>query len=111
MPAAAAVATPIDRLFHALGDPTRRAMLKRLSQGPTSVSGLAAPLGVTLTAVAQHLQVLQDCGLARTEKVGRVRTCTIDTRGFTALESWIAEHKALWERRLDALGDLLDEEA
>ena len=60
----------IDRLFHALGDPTRRAMLDRLSRGPLSVSALAAPLGITLTAVAQHLQILEECGLAHTEKLG-----------------------------------------
>src|SRR3974390_3452372 len=76
----------IDRLFHALGDPTRRAMLDRLSAGPLSVSALAAPLGITLTAVAQHLQILEECGLAQTEKVGRVRTCRIGTAGFDALQ-------------------------
>ncbi len=63
----------IDRLFHALGDPTRRAILDRLAQGPLSVSNLAGPLGITLTAVMQHLQILEECELAHTEKVGRVR--------------------------------------
>ncbi len=100
----------IDRLFHALGDPTRRAMLDRLSQGPVSVSALAAPLGITLTAVAQHLQILEECGLARTEKLGRVRTCRIESTGFNALEQWIRDHRTLWERRLDRLGALLEEE-
>jgi DNA-binding transcriptional ArsR family regulator len=100
----------IDRLFHALGDPTRRAMLDRLSQGPVSVSALAAPLGITLTAVAQHLQILEECGLARTEKLGRVRTCQIDSAGFNALEQWIRNHRTVWERKLDRLGALLDEE-
>ena len=103
-------AIDVDRLFHALGDPTRRAMLRRLSEGPASVSRLAEPLGVTLTAVAQHLLVLEECGLARTEKVGRVRTCSIDPTGFNALEAWIAQHRSLWERRLDALGEFLDAE-
>jgi DNA-binding transcriptional ArsR family regulator len=99
----------IDRLFHALGDPTRRAILDRLSRAPESVSRLAAPLGVTLTAVAQHLQVLEDCGLVRTEKVGRVRTCRIDEAGFTRLERWITDHRSTWSRRMDRLGDLLAE--
>lgn len=100
----------IDRLFHALGDPTRRAMLDRLSQGPVSVSALAAPLGITLTAVAQHLQILEECGLAQTEKLGRVRTCRIESAGFDALEQWIRNHRTLWELRLDRLGALLEEE-
>ena len=100
----------IDRLFHALGDPTRRAMLDRLSQGPVSVSALAGPLGITLTAVVQHLQILEECGLARTEKLGRVRTCRIESSGFDALEQWIRSHRTTWERRLDRLGDLLAEE-
>jgi DNA-binding transcriptional ArsR family regulator len=100
----------IDRLFHALGDPTRRAMLDRLSQGPVSVSALAAPLGITLTAVAQHLHILEECGLARTEKLGRVRTCRIESAGFDALEQWIRNHRTVWERKLDRLGALLAEE-
>src|SRR5579864_6168836 len=100
----------IDRLFHALGDPTRRAMLDRLSQGPVSVSALAGPLGITLTAVAQHLQILEECGLAATEKLGRVRTCRIESAGFDALEEWVRDHRTAWERRLERLGALLDEE-
>jgi DNA-binding transcriptional ArsR family regulator len=99
----------VERVFHALGDPTRRAIVERLSEGPASVSGLAAPLGITLTAVAQHLQVLEESGLARTEKLGRVRTCRIETSGIGALEQWIRERRSLWERRLDRLGDLLAE--
>ena len=99
----------IDRVFHALGDPTRRAMLDKLSKGPLSVSGLATPLDITLTAVAQHLQVLEESGLVHTEKVGRVRTCRIETRGLSVLEQWIDEHRSMWERRLDRLGDLLAE--
>jgi DNA-binding transcriptional ArsR family regulator len=74
------------------------------------VSHLAAPLGITLTAVAQHLQVLEECGLARTEKIGRVRTCRIERAGFAALEQWISDRRSTWERRLDRLGDLLEEE-
>lgn len=99
----------IDCVFHALGDPTRRAILDRLGEGPLSVSRLAAPLGITLTAVAQHLQVLEEGGLVHTEKVGRVRTCRIKTTGFSALERWIRDHRSMWERRLDRLGDRLAE--
>jgi DNA-binding transcriptional ArsR family regulator len=100
----------VDRLFHALGDPTRRAILDRLSRGPLSVSELAAPLGVTLTAVAQHLEILEECGLAHTEKLGRVRTCRIEAAGFDALEQWIRNHRTMWERKLERLGTFLEEE-
>ena len=99
----------VDRLFHALGDRTRRAMLDRLSRGPVSVSELARPLGITLTAVGQHLQVLEECGLAVTEKVGRVRTCRIASAGLDALEKWVREHRTEWERRMDRLGEVLEE--
>ena len=100
----------MDRLFHALGDPTRRAILDRLVEGPISVSRLAEPLGVTLTAVAQHLQVLEEVGLVHTEKLGRVRTCRIETAGFRALEQWVRDHRTAWERKLDRLGHQLAEE-
>ena len=100
----------IGRVLDALGDPTRRAILERLSERPHSVSGLATPLGVTLTAIGQHLQVLEESGLARTEKVGRVRTCSLDFAGLAALEKWIQERRSLWDKKLDQLGKLLDEE-
>jgi DNA-binding transcriptional ArsR family regulator len=100
----------IDRLFHALGDPTRRAILDRLTIGPMSVSRLAEPLGITLTAVAQHLQVLEECQLVQTEKVGRVRTCRIEPKGFSTLEQWITAHRTQWELKLDRLGQFLAEE-
>jgi DNA-binding transcriptional ArsR family regulator len=99
----------VERVFHALGDPTRRAIVEKLSKGPLSVSRLAAPLHITVTAVAQHLQVLEKSGLVRTEKVGRVRTCRVESAGFSVLEQWIAEQRSMWERRLDRLGDLLAE--
>jgi DNA-binding transcriptional ArsR family regulator len=99
-----------DRLFHALGDPTRRAILDRLVERPMSVSRLAEPLGVTLTAVTQHLQILEEVGLVHTEKLGRVRTCRIETAGFRALEQWIRDHRMAWERKLDRLGEVLAEE-
>lgn len=100
----------IGRVFAALGDPTRRAIVDRLSAAPSSVSRLAEPLDITVTAVAQHLAVLEACGLVKTEKVGRVRTCRIESAGFDALQGWIAEHRTMWERRLDAIGDVIDED-
>ncbi|HEU4726710.1 MAG TPA: metalloregulator ArsR/SmtB family transcription factor [Kofleriaceae bacterium] len=99
----------LDRVFHALSDPSRRAMVDRLSRGPASVSELAAPLDMTLAAVVQHLQVLQDSGLVRTRKVGRVRTCRIEPAVLGSAQDWIAKRRALWERRLDSLGELLAE--
>jgi len=98
----------VDRLFHALGDPTRRAIVEKLSEGPVSVSRLAEPLDITVTAVAQHLDVLEECGLVHTEKIGRVRTCRLVPGGFAVLEQWIRDRRSLWERRLDRLGELLD---
>jgi DNA-binding transcriptional ArsR family regulator len=98
----------IDGLFRALGDPTRRAILDKLCLGPLSVSRLAEPLGVTVTAVMQHLQILEESGLVHTEKIGRTRTCRIDTAGFTALQQWIHDHRTMWERQLDRLGEFLE---
>jgi DNA-binding transcriptional ArsR family regulator len=99
----------VDRVFHALGDPMRRAILEKLSEGPVSVSGLAAPFEVTLTAVVQHLQILEESGLVRTEKQGRVRTCRLETAGFRVAEQWMGERRTLWEKRLDRLGKLLED--
>jgi DNA-binding transcriptional ArsR family regulator len=98
----------VDDVFHALGDPTRRAILERLSHGPISVSRLAEPLDITLAAVVQHLQVLEESGLVRTEKTGRIRTCQIEPAGLSVAERWIGERRSIWERRLDRLGKLLD---
>jgi DNA-binding transcriptional ArsR family regulator len=97
----------IDRVFHALGDASRRAIMEKLSQGPISVSRLAEPLDITLAAVVQHLQVLEESGLVQTEKVGRVRTCRIESAGLSVAQQWIAERRSMWERGLDRLGDLL----
>ena len=99
----------VHRVFHALGDPTRRAMVERLSRGPVSASQLAAPLAVTLAAVVQHLQILEESGVVRTEKVGRVRTCSIAPAGLRLVEQWINERRTSWERRLDRLGEVLAE--
>ena len=100
----------IDQVFHALADPTRRAMVERLSRGPASVTDLATPLGITLSAVVQHLQVLEEGHLIHTEKSGRVRTCRIEPMGLTLAEQWIVERRSLWERRLDRLGHVLGDE-
>ena len=100
----------VDRVFHALGDPTRRALVEKLSRGPVSVSELARPFAITLAAVVQHLQILEKSGLVRTEKVGRVRTCRMEDSGLSAVEQWIDDRRASWGIRLDRLGDLLREE-
>ena len=99
-----------DRVFHALGDASRRAIVERLSRGPMTVSGLAEPLAISVAAVVQHLQVLEESGLVQTEKVGRVRTCRLDLAGLTVAERWMAERRSMWENKLDRLGALLDEE-
>ena len=99
----------LDPVFQALSDPTRRAIVDRLSRGPASVSSLAAPLPMSLPAVMQHLQVLEKSGLIRSEKIGRVRTCQIEPVAMQTAEQWIAERRATWERRLDRLGDYLAE--
>ena len=101
---------PLDRVFHALADPSRRGMVERLSRGPASVSELARPLPMSLAAVVQHLQVLEASGLVRSEKAGRVRTCRIEPSALRAAERWIAERRAGWERRLDRLGGYLAEQ-
>lgn len=98
----------LDRTFHALSDPTRRAMVQRLSRGPASVSELARPLAVSLPAVMQHLAVLEASGIVRSEKVGRVRTCHVEAKVLTQAEHWIAQRREQWERKLDRLGEYLD---
>jgi DNA-binding transcriptional ArsR family regulator len=100
----------VDSVFQALGDPTRRALLERLGDGPLSVSQLAAPLAVSLAAVVQHLQVLEQSDLIRTEKVGRVRTCALAPGGLAIAEQWLQNRRSLTERRLDRLGALLAQE-
>lgn len=100
-------AADVHRVFHALGDPTRRLILEKLSAGPVSVSRLADPLQMTLAAVVQHLQILEESGLVRTEKTGRVRTCSINPAGLAVAQQWIADRRTIWEKRLDRLGDLL----
>jgi DNA-binding transcriptional ArsR family regulator len=97
----------LDLMFQALADPTRRMIVDRLSRGPASVSELAKPFEMSLPAVVQHLQVLEQSGLVKSEKVGRVRTCTIDTTVMSQAEKWINDRRIQWERRLDRLGEFL----
>jgi DNA-binding transcriptional ArsR family regulator len=99
----------LDRVFQALADGTRRDIVARLVSGPASVSQLAQPLAMSLPAVMQHLQVLESCGLVRSEKVGRVRTCRIEPQVLRTAEEWIAHQRTSWEQRLDRLDDLLAE--
>jgi DNA-binding transcriptional ArsR family regulator len=97
----------LDATFQALADPTRRAMVERLSQGPASMSELAAPFAMSLPAVHQHLVVLEACGLVASRKVGRVRTCRFEPAALSLAERWITERRAEWEKRLDRLGEHL----
>jgi DNA-binding transcriptional ArsR family regulator len=99
----------ISRVFHALGDPTRRAILERLSSGPMSVSLLAEPFDMSLAAVVQHLQILQNAGLVMTEKIGRVRSCRVEASGLRAAEEWLRARRPEWDRKLDRLKLFLDE--
>lgn len=100
----------LDRAFKALSDPTRRAIVERLSRGPASVSELAEPLPISLPAVHQHLQALEEAGVVSWEKKGRVRWCRLDAKGLGAVEAWISDRRRLWERRLDALAAHLSRE-
>lgn len=100
--------SPLDLTFQALSDPTRRAIVERLSREPISVSDLARPLAMSLPAVMQHLAVLEVSGLVRSEKVGRVRLCRIEPAALSLAEQWIHARRSEWERKLDRLGDYLD---
>jgi DNA-binding transcriptional ArsR family regulator len=97
----------LDLVFHALSDPARRAMVARLTRGPAAVSELAKPLDMSLSAVVQHLAVLETSGLIRSEKTGRVRTCRIEPKALRNAEQWITQRRTIWERRFDRLGEYL----
>jgi DNA-binding transcriptional ArsR family regulator len=99
----------IDAVLKALAEPTRREILERLAHAPASVSDLAAPYSMSLAAIVQHLQVLEECGLIKSEKIGRVRTCRIEPGGLDGLSQWIAATRTTTEKRLDRLGSLLAE--
>lgn len=99
----------LDLAFQALADRSRRAMVIRLTRGPASVSELAEPLKMSMPSVMQHIDVLRRSGLVQSEKVGRVRICRLESGPMHMLEQWIAEHRAIWERHFDRLGEVLDE--
>jgi DNA-binding transcriptional ArsR family regulator len=99
----------LDKTFAALADPARRSIVERLVQGPATVSELAKPLPMSLPAAMLHLKVLEESGLVKSEKVGRVRTCRIEPQMLSQAEHWVAERRVMWERNLDGLGAYLDQ--
>jgi DNA-binding transcriptional ArsR family regulator len=101
---------PIDDLFHALAAPGRRAMVDRLARGPATLSELAEPMDMTLTAVTQHLRILEASGLVHSYKQGRTRHCRLRFGAMDQVTKWIEGRKALLESRLDRLGELLEED-
>ena len=103
--------TSLDLMFQALADPTRRAMIDRLSRGPASVSELAKPFAMSLPAVVQHLAALENSGLVSSQKLGRVRTVQIEPEALSLAEQWINDRRTMWGKRLDRLGDFLAETA
>lgn len=104
-----AAAGPINDVFRALSDPTRRRVLERLSRSPAAVSELAQPFDMALPSFVQHLKTLEACGLVRSQKTGRVRTYQLAPRRLKLAEDWLAQQRRLWERRLDQLDDYLTE--
>ena len=106
-----ALAEPMNGVFRALADPTRREVLERLGRSPASVSELARPFDMALPSFVQHLRVLEECGLVTSQKSGRVRTCRIDPARLSLAEQWVGERRRMWERGLDRLGAFLDETA
>jgi DNA-binding transcriptional ArsR family regulator len=101
----------LDRTFQALADRSRRTMVERLTLGPASVSELAKPLAMSLAAVVQHVQVLEACGVVKTEKIGRTRMCRIERRAMVGVEQWMSDQRSGWEVRLDRLGDIVNQAA
>jgi DNA-binding transcriptional ArsR family regulator len=97
----------LDRVFQALSDPSRRAIVDRLSHGDASVSELARPLAMSLAAVVQHVQLLEASGLVRTQKTGRVRSCHLDRDVLSQAETWLSQRRTMWEDNLDRLGEML----
>lgn len=94
---------PIDSVFRALSDPTRRHVLERLSRSPGSVSELAEPFNMALPSFVEHLKVLEESGLVRSKKTGRVRTYQLVPKRLKLAEDWLLRQRRLWERRLDQL--------
>ncbi|WP_319452210.1 MULTISPECIES: metalloregulator ArsR/SmtB family transcription factor [unclassified Mycobacterium] len=97
----------LDGLFVALADPTRRAVIRRLGQGPASVGELARPFSIALPSFMKHVRALEANGLIRTAKSGRVRTCTLDRRRLSLVDDWLAEQRSIWETRTDRLEQLI----
>ena len=97
----------LDRVFQALSDPSRRAIVDRLSRGDASVSELAKPLAMSLAAVVQHVQLLEASGLIQTRKTGRVRNCHLDRDVLSQAETWLSQRRTMWEDNLDRLGEVL----
>lgn len=97
----------LNSIFQALADPTRRAVLRRLGEGPASISDLAGPFDMALPSFMKHVHVLEESGLIRTCKQGRVRTCALEEKPFAAVEAWLAEQRALWEGRTDRLAEFV----
>lgn len=100
--------SPLDAAFHALADPTRRAVVSRLTKGPAPVKELARPFDMGLPSFMKHLRVLEQDGLIRSEKAGRVRTCRINAEKLAAAESWLSEQRALWQAQADRLADYVE---
>jgi DNA-binding transcriptional ArsR family regulator len=98
------------QVFQALSDPTRCRIVERLSRGPMAVTALAEPFPMSLAAVLQHVRVLEASGIVRSEKIGRVRTCHLESTALRAAERWISERRTMWEHRLDRLGEFLAEQ-
>lgn len=95
----------LSRLFHALSDATRRAMLAQLAEGPATVSDLAAPTGLRLPTIMRHLAVLEEAGLITTTKGGRIRSCAFVPKALDPMRTWMDDQRAIWEARLDRLDD------
>jgi DNA-binding transcriptional ArsR family regulator len=95
--------TALDDVFTALADPTRRAVVSELGRGPASVGELARSASMTLPSFMKHVHTLERCGLIRTSKSGRVRTCTLDRTRLGVVDGWLAEQRAVWEGRTDRL--------
>ena len=93
----------LGRVFQALADPTRRAVLEKLSRGPAAMSELAEPFDMALPSFSQHLDVLEDCGLVRSSKEGRVRTYELQPKPLETAGHWMARQREMWERRLDQI--------
>ncbi len=101
----------LDDVFVALGDPTRRAVIRRLGRGPTSVSHLASEFPMALPSFLKHVRMLEGSGLIHTAKSGRVRTCTLNRERLALVDGWLAEQRDIWLGRTDRLEQFVHEDA